>query len=195
MDRQEPAKRGALDQGAGAACQDQGELNVKAAGAMMTGAANALAVTGLSVLLVLAAFTLLDGLLRAFANYPLDLVREIGDLVAAICGASCLPIVLLHRTNIVLRTFENILPAGGVRVIDVFAAVIVEIVMIGMAWQFYLFGVKTMRAGDVTWLRNLPKAPFWFVVDGILWVAVVVQAFVLIEEIIGARRERSGSVS
>jgi len=166
-------------------------LNVKAAGALMTGAANALAVAGLSILLVLAAFTLLDGLLRAFANYPLDLVREIGDLVAAICGASCLPIVLLHRSNIVLRTFENILPPGGVRVVDVFSAAIVEIVMIGMAWQFYLFGVKTMRAGDVTWLRNLPKAPFWFVVDGILWVAVAVQAFVLIEEIFGIRRERS----
>ena len=166
---------------------------MKAAGVMVTGAANALAVVGLSILLVLAAFTLLDGLLRAFANYPLDLVREIGDLVAAICGASCLPIVLLHRNNIVLRTFENILPPGGVRVIDVFAAVIFEVVMIAMAWQFYLFGIKTMRAGDVTWLRNLPKAPFWFVVDGILWVAVVVQAFVLIEEIMGTRRERSHS--
>ena len=55
---------------------------MKTAGAMITGAANALAVAGLSILLVLAAFTLLDGLLRAFANYPLDLVREIGDLVA-----------------------------------------------------------------------------------------------------------------
>ena len=163
---------------------------MKAAGAMITGAANALAVAGLSILLILAAFTLLDGLLRAFANYPLDLVREIGDLIAAICGASCLPIVLLHRSNIVLRTFENILPAGGVRVIDVLAAAVVEIVMIGMAWQFYLFGLKTMRAGDVTWLRNLPKAPFWFAVDGILWVAVVVQTFVLIEEMTGARRHR-----
>jgi len=164
---------------------------VKAASAMMTGVANALAVAGLSILLVLAAFTLLVGLLRAFANYPLDLLRELGDLVAAICGASCLPIVLLHRGNIVLRTFENILPAGGVRVIDVLAAAVVEIVMIGMAWQFCLFGLKTMRAGDVTWLRNLPKAPFWFAVDGILWVAVVVQAVVLIEEIMGTRRERS----
>jgi Flp pilus assembly protein protease CpaA len=78
-------------------------------------------------------------------------------------------------------------------VIDVFSAVIVEIVMIAMAWQFYLFGLKTMRAGDVTWLRNLPKAPFWFVVDGILWVAVAVQALVLIETIMGIQRERSHS--
>jgi len=164
---------------------------VKTAEIMVARVANSFAVAGLSLLLVLATFTLLDGLLRALANYPLDLVREIGDLVAAICGASCLPIVLLHRSNIVLRTFEKILPNGGVRAIDVFAAVVIEIVMIAMAWQFYLFGVKTMQAGDVTWLLNLPKAPFWFVVDAILWVAVAVQTFVLIEEISGIRPVRA----
>jgi TRAP-type C4-dicarboxylate transport system permease small subunit len=166
-------------------------LDMKAVGLMVTRVANALAVAGLSLLLILATFTLLDGLLRALANYPLDLVREIGDLVAAICGAACLPIVLLHRSNIVLRTFEKILPERGVRAIDVFAATIIEAVMIAMAWQFYLFGVKTMQAGDVTWLLNLPKAPFWFVVDGILWVAVAVQTFVLVEEILGVRPARA----
>jgi hypothetical protein len=63
--------------------------------------------------------------------------------------------------------------------------------MIAMAWQFYLFGVKTMQAGDVTWLLNLPKAPFWFAVDGILWVAVAVQTFVLVEDIVGVRHARA----
>ena len=51
--------------------------------------ANAFAVAGLSLLLILAVFTLLDGLLRAIANTPIDLVREIGDMVAAICGTCC----------------------------------------------------------------------------------------------------------
>jgi TRAP-type C4-dicarboxylate transport system permease small subunit len=158
---------------------------------MVSGAANALAVAGLSLLLILAAFTVVDGLLRAFANYPLDLIREVGDLVAAICGAACLPITLLHRANITLRAFSNALPARLVQAIDSFAAAVVELLMIAMAWQFYLFRIKTMRAGDVTWLLNIPKAPFWFAVDGILWVAVAVQTFVLIEEISGAGRQTS----
>jgi TRAP-type C4-dicarboxylate transport system permease small subunit len=163
---------------------------VKAARTIVTGMANAFAVAGLSLLLILAVFTLLDGLLRAIANTPIDLVREIGDMVAAICGACCLPIVLLHQNNIVLRIFDRILSPSGVRGIDTTAALVIEIVMIGMAWQFWRFGIKTMRAGDVTWLLNWPKAPFWFVVDGILWAAVVVQAFVLIEEMTGVRRQR-----
>jgi len=163
---------------------------MKAARMIVTGLANIFAVGGLSLLLILAVFTLLDGLLRAIANTPIDLVREIGDMVAAVCGTCCLPIVLLHRNNIVLRLFDRILPPLGVRVIDTVAALVIEIVMIGMAWQFYLFGMKTMRAGDVTWLLNWPKAPFWFIVDGILWVAVAVQTFVLIEEIVGVRDRR-----
>src|SRR5258708_39386620 len=100
--------------------------------------ANAFAVAGLSLLLILAVFTLLDGLLRAFANTPIDLVREIGDMVAAICGTCCLPIVLLQQNNIVLRIFDRILPPSGVRVIDTIAALVIEIVMIGMAWLLAL---------------------------------------------------------
>lgn len=151
---------------------------------IVTGTANTLAVAGLTILLVLAVFTLFDGLLRALANYPLDLVREIGDLVAAIAGACCLPIVLLRRNNIVLRTFDKILPAAGVRAIDLAASVIVEVVMVAMAIEFFMFSMKTLKAGDVTWLLNLPKAPFWFAVDAILWVCVAVQLFVLIQDAI-----------
>lgn len=152
---------------------------------IVTGAANTLAVAGLTVLLALAVCTLFDGLLRALANYPLDFVREIGDLVAAICGACCLPIVLLHKNNIVLRTFENLLPPGGSRIFDAFADILMTIVMAAMAWQFWLFGIKTKQANDVTWMMNVPKAPFWFAVDAVLWVAVAVQAFVMIQTVMG----------
>ncbi len=152
---------------------------------IVTGTANSLAVAGLTILLALAVCTLFDGLLRALANYPLDFVREIGDLVAAICGACCLPIVLLHKNNITLRVFDKFLPPAGARVFDTFADVIMTIVMIAMAWQFYLFSQKTMKAGDVTWMLNVPKAPFWFAVDAILWVGVAVQAFVLMQTLSG----------
>jgi hypothetical protein len=53
---------------------------VKAARTIVTGMANAFAVAGLSLLLILAVFTLLDGLLRAIANTPIDLVQRFLDL-------------------------------------------------------------------------------------------------------------------
>jgi len=161
---------------------------------IVTGAANFLAVAGLTVLLALAVCTLFDGLLRAIANYPLDFVREIGDLVAAICGACCLPIVLLHKNNITLRTFENFLPPGGARIFDAFADVLMTIVMAAMAWQFWLFGLKTQQANDVTWMMNVPKAPFWFAVDAVLWVCVAVQAFVTIQTLTGSAAQHDPEI-
>ena len=158
---------------------------------IVTGAATVLAVAGLTLLLVLAFFTLLDGLSRAFADYPLDFVREIDDLVAAICGAACLPIALLQRSNITLRVFDKLLPPRGVRVVDGAADLLTAVVVVGMAWQFLLFSEKTARANDVTWLMNIPKAPFWFVVDAILWVAAAVQVFVLVQVVLGVRVART----
>jgi len=117
MDRKSPGNAELLSK-ARELLAGSGPSSVKAARTIVTGMANAFAVAGLSLLLILAVFTLLDGLLRAFANTPIDLVREIGDMIAAICGTCCLPIVLLHQNNIVLRIFDRILPPSGVRVID-----------------------------------------------------------------------------
>jgi TRAP-type C4-dicarboxylate transport system permease small subunit len=156
---------------------------------VVTNLVNALAVVGLSILMVLATLTLIDGLLRALVNYPLDFVREVGELVAAICGATCLPASLLNGSNIVLKALGEHLPTLLGRIIEVMAGIVILTVVIAMAWQFYLLSVKTMAAGEVTWLINLPRAPFLFVVDAILWVAVLAQAFVLLCQIFGIDRE------
>lgn len=143
--------------------------------------ASNVAVAGLLILLVVASFTLLDGLLRSFANRPLDFVREIGDLVAAVSGACCLPIVILERGNITLRILEGIFPLRVVRLIDFVNSLLIEVVLILMAWQFWLFAMKTMRSGEITWLLNIPKSPFWFLVDAALWLTVFVQAALIMQ--------------
>jgi TRAP-type C4-dicarboxylate transport system permease small subunit len=153
--------------------------------------ASYVAVLGLLLLLILAVLTLFDGLSRAFANYPLNLVREIGDLVAAFAGTCCLPIVLLERGNIVLRILDGVLPMSLVRVIDLINAILISIVLAGMAIQFWLYSFKTMKAGEITWLLNIPKAPFWFAVDGVLWVAVAIQLFLLAQATTSLRNAQS----
>jgi TRAP-type C4-dicarboxylate transport system permease small subunit len=152
---------------------------------IVTGTANVIAVAGMTLLLLFAAATLSDGLSRGLFSAPIDMVREIGDLVAAICGTCCLPIVLLNKNNITLRVFEKLLPPVGVRVLESLVDLLLTVTMAAMAWQFWLLAVKTQQAGDVTWLMNVPKAPFWFVVDAILWVAAAVQLFVTLQTVTG----------
>lgn len=147
-----------------------------------------IAVGGLLLLLILAVFTLADGLLRSLLNAPLDLVREVGDLVAAVAGTCCLPIVVLERGNITLTVGTNILSSRVIRLIDFVVALLVFVVLVAMAWQFCLFAMKTLRANDATLLLNIPKAPFWFLIAGIFWFAVVAQVAVLTQAAAALRR-------
>jgi TRAP-type C4-dicarboxylate transport system permease small subunit len=152
---------------------------------LASAACKLLALIGLGLFLLLAFAIMLDGVLRAAVNQPIDLVREVSDLVAAVAASCCLPIALINRSNIVLRAFKS--PRFGImtRILDVAADTLVLIVVAAMAWQFFAFAGKTARAGDVTWLMNLPKAPFWFAVSGILSIAALVQAHVLFETLAG----------
>ena len=145
----------------------------------------AAAAAGLTLMLLVAAATMLDGAFRAILGWPIDIVREVGEFLIAIGVACCLPASLLLRSHITFRALADVRPKAISRAAEIFAAFVVLVIIGILAWQFLDFAIKTNRAGDVTWLLNVPKAPFWFIVDGVLWGAVLVQFFVLIETVLG----------
>lgn len=146
-------------------------------------ATRVLAVLGLIALMVLAAMTLADGVMRWLANKPIEGVRDVGGLAIAVAVSCCIPVGLMERSNITIRFVETVAGKAAGRVFDVLAAIAVEGVMVLMAWQFYLHAYKLGRANETTWVLKLPTAPFWYGVDAILWCAVLVQAIVVAVEI------------
>ena len=156
---------------------------------IVTQACKVLAALGLGMLLVVAFFTMFDGTLRFAINRPIDLVREIGDLVSAIAVACCLPIALLHHSNITLRALGGISSPRLLRAVEVFADLVVLLVMAGIAWQFLVFAQKTQAAGDVTWMMNLPKAPFWYVVSALLAFGALTQLVATLDTLAGRTPE------
>jgi TRAP-type C4-dicarboxylate transport system permease small subunit len=146
-------------------------------------ATRALSVVGLVLLMVLAAMTLADGLLRWLANRPIEGVRDIGAVVIAVAVSCCIPVGLMERANISIRVAGTVFGSAAERVLDAFAALAGELVITAMAWQFTVFAGKIARAGETTWILKFPTAPFWYVVAAILWVAVAVQAIVFALEV------------
>ncbi|HVV92515.1 MAG TPA: TRAP transporter small permease subunit [Hyphomicrobiales bacterium] len=144
-------------------------------------AARVLAVLGLGLLLCLAATIVADGLLRFFFAHPIDAVNDIGGNVAAVAVASCIPMVLVERGNIAIRLFSTFVGPRAGHIADILAAVLVEIVLIGIAWQFFLFAGQSARNGDATWMLHIPTAPFWWVVTAMISAGVLVQAVVVVE--------------
>ena len=134
-------------------------------------ATRALSVVGLIALMALAAMTLADGLLRWLANRPIEGVRDLGGLAIAVAIACCIPAGLVERGNIAIRL-------GASKVLDAFAALLVTAVLAAAAWQFWIYAAKMARARETTFVLQIPVAPFWFGVDLILWIAVLVQLIV-----------------
>jgi len=151
--------------------------------------ARALAVIGLGALLCFAMMTIADGLLRFFFASPIDAVRDAGALVAAFAVACCIPVAIVERSNITIRSLSSV---GGPRVgqvADVAAAILVEVVLILMTWQFVVFANQARASGSATWMLRIPTAPVWAAVALILGISAVLQIVVGIKTLRGDYRD------
>lgn len=141
-------------------------------------ATRALSVVGLIALMGLATMTLLDGLLRWVANKPIEGVRDIGGLAIAVAIACCIPVGLMERSNIAIRLGKAAIARG----LEAIASTAVCIILATAAWQIWIYAEKLARAKETTFVLQIPVAPFWYFVDAIFWLAVLVQAIVMARE-------------
>jgi TRAP-type C4-dicarboxylate transport system permease small subunit len=147
--------------------------------------ARTLAVIGLGVLLCFAVMTMADGLLRYFLARPIDIVRDAGPLVAAFSVACCLPVAIVERSNITLRFLPSLFGLRAGQAADIAAAILVEIILILMTWQFVLFAQQALASNSATWMLRIPTAPVWGAVAVILGISTLLQAAVAFKTLRG----------
>jgi TRAP-type C4-dicarboxylate transport system permease small subunit len=145
-------------------------------------ATRALSALGLLALMVLAFFTLANGLLRGFANQPIAGVVDVAGLAIAIAVACCLPVAQAERGHIAFRVVTARIPRLG-RTLDALAAALVLAVLVLMAHEFgrHTQGVAASR--ETTYVLKLAVAPFWRAVTVLIWIAAAVQAVVMLTEL------------
>ena len=151
--------------------------------------ARALAVIGLGALLCFAMMTIADGLLRFFFASPIDAVRDAGALVAAFAVACCIPVTIVERSNITIRFLSSVAGPRVGQVADVAAAILVEVVLILMTWQFVVFANQARASGSATWMLRIPTAPVWAAVALIFAISAVLQIVVGIKTLRGDYRD------
>jgi hypothetical protein len=144
--------------------------------------ARGLALAGLAALLVFASATLFDGLLRHLIGRPIEFVRDSGGLIVALSVTCCFPLALLQRANMTIKFVDLWIPLVVTRALDAATSVIVWIVFFFSALEFYWYARDLARANDVTVMLNVPKAPFWYAIDAVLWFGVAVQTLVVLVE-------------
>jgi TRAP-type C4-dicarboxylate transport system permease small subunit len=133
----------------------------------------------LGLLLLFAVATLFDGALRGLANHPIEAVRDLGGSVVSVAVACCLPLGLLERSNISIKVIDLWLPPAVSRLLDALAAIVVQVIIFFIALEFFWYARDFAKAGETTLMLDIPKAPFWYAVDAILWLAALVQIVIV----------------
>jgi TRAP-type C4-dicarboxylate transport system permease small subunit len=149
-------------------------------------------VLGLTVLIVFAAATLLDGTLRSLADHPTELVGDVGSYLVAAAVSACFPLAHLQRSNIKIELAGLVLGHRGVQVLRAFAAILVMVVIAAMAWQMFVYAGNEAAGGDATMLLGIKVAPFWYVVAAMFTCAAAAQVLVTAIEV--ARCVRGGAL-
>lgn len=140
--------------------------------------AKTLNVFGLLVLLVYAAMTLADGVLRAFWDAPIEAVPDLGGVAVAVAVACCFPIAFMLRSNITIKFAELAVGPRIAAALDAGAAILVGVAMAFIAFQLFVYAGQEARAGDSTVMLEIRVAPFWYAVAAAIACAAVVQAMV-----------------
>jgi TRAP-type C4-dicarboxylate transport system permease small subunit len=146
-------------------------------------AARLLASVGLLVLIGYAVLTLADGLLRSLADQPIDAVRDLGGLVAAVAVLCCFPLAFLQRSNITIRFAQPWFGVRASRALDAVAAFLVAATTALMAWRFFVYAGQVARAHESTFMLSVPVAPAWYAAAVLVALTAAVQAMILALEV------------
>ncbi len=143
----------------------------------------ALAVFGALALLVIATMTMIDILLRWIANSPIKGLNDINALAAPLVIATCFPLVLASRQNIVIRFLGDAAGKSYSRWLEALgsAALLVFIALIG--WQLVVYTVELARSSRTTWQLLIPVTPYWTVATGIVLLCIPIQAAALAADV------------
>lgn len=147
---------------------------------------NGLAIAAAFGLLLVAAATTADVLLRYLAGMPIRGMTELAALLSAVVIAAFIPAVVARRANVTIRLAGKLLGERAQRVLDAFGALVTAGFLCLLAWQLLLYAGSMGEAGEVTPFLRLAVAPWWWVVAGCVTLGALVALLVLARELSAA---------
>jgi TRAP-type C4-dicarboxylate transport system permease small subunit len=141
----------------------------------------AIALIGLTGLLLLASATVLDVLLRWLFNSPIVGLNDTYSLFTALVLASCFPLCIYKDGNITIRFLGKIFGPRVKDILDIFGSLLTLIIFALMGWQFWLYADQLAEDGATTWVLSWPISPWWRAVTIIIILCVPVALMTVIQ--------------
>jgi len=143
------------------------------------------AFVGMLALLFISLAVTVNVLLRWLFAYPINGLNDLTSLATIIAISAALPLCLAHQGNIKVDLAGKALGRREARVLDSFGALVLLLVVAGMAWQLSIFANGKMAAGETTWLLGWPVAPWWWAAVSWFWLSVLCQIGVVVRLALG----------
>jgi len=124
-------------------------------------------------LLLLAAATTVDVLMRYGFAKPLRGFVDIASLAGAVLLAACFPYVLCARTNIAIDALGGCLGPRAKRALDRFAAIVSGVFFAVLAWQYIAFAAGLQTDGQTLPVLGWVVWPWWAAVAVFVLLAAV----------------------
>jgi tripartite ATP-independent transporter DctM subunit len=133
-------------------------------------------------MLFVAAITMVDVLLRWFANEPIPAINEIVQMTFSVAISACIPAGMIQRVNLkidlVARYFGPPLHAW----LEVLGSACLWLFYAVLAWRIFIYADTLASEGRTTVILGLPQAPFMYCVSVLLAFGTLVQTLIIINE-------------
>ena len=142
------------------------------------------ALCGLSILLLLALFIIVDIVMRWFLNTPYEGVGDIYRELLPIIISSCFPIGVLQHRHVTIRFLGKSLGPHWEAYFNLFGGILFLLFFSLIAWQFTLYTIELQAVGEYTWVIQIPLAPFWWFTTCVMASCVPLQALLVVSNFI-----------
>jgi TRAP-type C4-dicarboxylate transport system permease small subunit len=134
--------------------------------------ARVISLIGLAGLLVLAAITVGEVLLRWLFDYPILGISDVSSLVVTLAVASCFPLVFAERRSITVKIVGKLSGPRVNALLEAFGSLVSLAIFILVAWQLWVYANELATNNQTTWVVLWPMSP-WYRIAALLMVLCV----------------------
>ena len=138
------------------------------------------AALGVACLLVIAAMSVLDIVLRQFFAAPIAGAHDVAKLVNILIIAACFPAGLLERKQIQVTLLGSWLGAAASKVLNTLGAMATLAMFSLIAWQMTRYALEMQSYGEKSMVLGWPLAPWWWAAAALFWICVPAQLLALL---------------
>jgi TRAP-type C4-dicarboxylate transport system permease small subunit len=138
-----------------------------------------IAFIGLVGLLIITGFILVDIVMRALFNSPIDGLEDIGKFTFGVAVAACFPAGLIQGHNVAIRFLGKAVGPKRATWLELFSALCTLVFFFLIAWRLVLFTLDEIAHHRYTPTLQISTGPFWSLITGMICLTVPVQILVL----------------